>query len=68
MVRTNNYWLNTVLALSQRHPNQLEWPTTIEHDYNSITTQDVNALASEYLIRSRAAIAVIKPEKDPKVQ
>ena len=63
MVRTNGYWLETVLALSSRHPQQLVWPTTILKDFSSITTQDVDKLANKYLLRERAAIAIVRPEK-----
>jgi zinc protease len=63
MVRTNRYWLNTVLALSERHAQQLKWPTTILGDFSSITTQDIDALAKEYLVRAHAAVAVVEPKK-----
>jgi len=66
MIRTNNYWLDTVLGLSERHPQQLKWPTTILDDFASITTQDINALAKEYLVRNRAAVAVVEPRKTGK--
>ncbi len=62
MVRTNRYWLDTVLALSKRHAQQLKWPTTILDDFASITTQEIDALAKEYLVRSRAAVAVVEPK------
>lgn len=63
MVRTNGYWLNTVLSLSGRYPQQLDWPVTILSDFNAITSKDIAALAGEYLIRNHAAIAVIEPGK-----
>jgi zinc protease len=63
MVRTNGYWLNTVLSLSDRYPQQLDWPVTILSDFDAITSKDIAALAGEYLIRNRAAIAVIEPAK-----
>jgi zinc protease len=68
MIRTNGYWLDTVLALSERHPQQLKWPTTILSDHASITTQDIAVLANEYLVRNRAAIAVIQPGKTNKAK
>ncbi len=63
MVRTNTYWLDTVLALSERHPQQLQWPETILHDFNSITPQEIDGLAKAYLDRDRAAVAIIEPDK-----
>jgi zinc protease len=61
MMRTNNYWLQSVLALSSRHPEQLEWPLTIRSDFASITTGEVAELAARYLVPSRAAEIVITP-------
>lgn len=61
MVRTNGYWLNTVLSQSGRHPQQLDWPLTIQSDFEAITSKDIAALAGKYLSRTHAAIAVIEP-------
>jgi zinc protease len=66
MVRTNRYWLDTVLALSARHPQQLEWPTTVLGDFQAITGKDIATLAEQYLAGGRAAIAVIEPGKPEK--
>ena len=66
MVRTNGYWLETVMALSTRHPQQLEWPTTVLDDFQAITSKDIEILAQEYLAGARAAIAVIEPGKTEK--
>ncbi|MFC1515402.1 M16 family metallopeptidase [Thermodesulfobacteriota bacterium] len=62
MRRTNGYWLNTVMAGSERHPEQLDWSRTIMEDYDSITTKDLSSLARKYLINDQAATIVIKPE------
>ena len=67
VVRTNAYWLDTVLSLSARHPQQLEWPTTIFGDFEAITCKDIDILAEKYLVGNQVAIAVIEPgqtEKD----
>jgi zinc protease len=62
MVRTNSYWLNTVLSLSARFPQQLQWPESILGDFESITSQDIAALAGKYLAGDYA-IALIEPGK-----
>ncbi|MFH2219139.1 MAG: insulinase family protein [Pseudomonadota bacterium] len=62
MLRTNGYWLKTVLSGSVRHPEQLEWSRTIQEDYASITTEELSILAKEYLNNDRAVTIVIKPE------
>ncbi|TKB27707.1 insulinase family protein [Desulfopila sp. IMCC35006] len=61
-IRTNQYWLNSVLALSVRYPQQLVWPDTIISDFSSISVADVNELAARYLHNDRAAIARVTPE------
>ncbi|WP_169829454.1 M16 family metallopeptidase [Desulfatibacillum aliphaticivorans] len=63
MLRTNPYWLNTVLSGSSIHPQQLEWCRSILQDYSSITTQDVAGYAKKYLINEKAAVAVIVPQE-----
>jgi zinc protease len=63
MVRTNGYWLNTVLSLSGRYPQQLDWPVSILSDFDAITRKDIAVLAGKYLTRNHAALAVIEPGK-----
>ncbi len=64
MVRTNRYWLGSVLSLSSRHPRQLEWPLTIQKDFAAITVEDISALAAVYLQPERAAQVIIMPTHD----
>jgi len=61
-VRTNQYWLNTVLSLSSRYPQQLEWPKSIISDYTSISVKDINDLAARYLDNRNAAVAKVIPK------
>lgn len=61
MVRTNRYWLNTVLAGSTLYPEQLQWPTTILEDHAAITASDLSRLAQRYLEPSRAGVAIVTP-------
>ncbi|HEB70823.1 MAG TPA: insulinase family protein [Desulfobulbus sp.] len=62
--RTNRYWLESVLVLSGRHPQQLKWPVTLRDDFASITREQINAFAQRYLQENRSATLIIRP--DPK--
>jgi len=61
MMRTNRYWLQSVLALSSRHPEQLRWPLSIQSDFASITAEEVGGLAAHYLQPDNSAEVVISP-------
>lgn len=61
-VKTNAYWLNTVLKTSSRRPELLDWSRTIQTDYAAVTAEEVSALARQYLITTAAATVVIVPE------
>jgi len=60
--RTNRYWLESVLALSRRHPQQLQWPMTLQADFSAITRGQVDAFAQRYLQEKKAATLIIQPE------
>lgn len=62
-IRTNQYWISSVLALSSRYPQQLEWPQTILSDFSSIDEKDLTKLARQYLDNSRAAVARAVPSE-----
>ncbi|GAB4334816.1 MAG: insulinase family protein [Desulfobulbaceae bacterium] len=61
MMRTNRYWLQSVLALSSRHPEQLGWPLTIQEDFAAITPEEMSAYANRYLDPSAAAEIIFRP-------
>jgi len=63
-VRSNRYWLYSVLSLSSVYPRQLEWPATILKDYGSITAAEMTEFSRKYLKREDAAIAVVRPENN----
>jgi len=54
-VKTNNYWLNSVLFLSSRYPQQLEWAKDLISDYSSINEKELNLLAKKYFQRTKVA-------------
>jgi len=62
MVRTNKYWLNSVLGLSARYPQQLEWPLTILTGFEGFSLEDTKQLARLYLDPEKAAVIDVIPE------
>jgi len=62
-IRTNQYWLNSVLSRSSRYPQQLEWPRTLISDYKEISETEIDELATKYLLNKNAAIAKVIPHK-----
>jgi len=62
MLRTNGYWLNTVLSGSRRHPEQLDWNRSIVGDYAAISAHELSVLAEKYLDNRKAATIVVLPE------
>lgn len=64
VVKTNEYWLRSVLAGSKRHPQQLEWPSTMLEDFQGITVVEIEDLAKRYLLPERIAKAVVSPSAD----
>jgi zinc protease len=61
--RTNGYWLGSVLMAAQEFPERLEWSRTRYTDNESVTAEELTALAKEYLDPARAAEFVIIPVK-----
>lgn len=62
MVRTNGYWLNSVLGLSARYPQQLEWPLTILTGFEGFSLEDIKQLGRLYLDPEKAAVIDVVPE------
>lgn len=62
--RTNLYWLNSVLSLSARHPQQIDWSRSIIDDYTAVNESELSELAKKYLKNDKAAIAKVKPEHE----
>jgi zinc protease len=61
LIRSNRYWLASVLVLSSRHPQQLKWPLTIKKDFAAISVEDISTLARKYLQPNRAAQVIVRP-------
>ncbi|MFW5901440.1 MAG: M16 family metallopeptidase [Thermodesulfobacteriota bacterium] len=60
-VKTNSYWLDSVLKGASRHPQQLEWSRSFLSDYQSITAAELSRLAKQYLDNPAAARLIITP-------
>ena len=61
MRRTNRYWRGSVLESSQEYPERLEWSRSFVEDYKSITRDEVNQLAKEYLSEDKKVSVIIRP-------
>lgn len=61
-VKTNEYWLHTVLKGAGRHPQQLQWSRTLLADYSCITVEEINQTAGKWLKPAHAADIRILPE------
>jgi zinc protease len=59
--RNNRYWMESVLNLSSRHPQQLQWPLTILEGFAAIKADQLTELARQYLAPERAATVIVAP-------
>ena len=59
--RTNGYWLNSVFAAAQEFPEKIEWSRTRYSDTESVTAEELTALAKEYLDPARASEFIVLP-------
>lgn len=66
-LRNNAYWLGRVVAGSQAHPEQLTWARTLPTGYDSITADQVSALAKQYLGADKAMRVLVLPAAAPSV-
>lgn len=62
MVRSNGYWLNSVLSLSKKNPEQLLWPTSILAEFESYEFQTILELGAKFLHSKKVAIIKIIPK------
>lgn len=59
--RTNGYWLNSVLADAQEHPQVLDWSRQRMADVEAITAAELSALAKQYLDPTQAHEFIVTP-------
>jgi len=62
-VRTNPYWLMSVLANCQEEPERLEWSRSRIKDIESATKAEIDALAKRYLSPDKAFQVIVRPVK-----
>jgi len=60
-LRQNSYWLGTVLAEASSKPYKLDWARNRDADYASITVDELEALAAQYLPADTAAAIKLVP-------
>ena len=60
-MRTYPWWLKTIVSEAQANPQRLDWARTLIQDYGSITLEEVNTLAKQYLIADQASLIQIVP-------
>ncbi|MCE9519074.1 MAG: insulinase family protein [Verrucomicrobia bacterium] len=63
MRRDNDYWLKRVLRNCQEQPQRLDWARTMVDDLNSVTRDDIAALAKQYATSARAVTIGLIPEQ-----
>ncbi len=61
--KTNNYWLNSVMANSSVYPQKFDWANNMINGYKTITNDDLRLLAKKYLDIDKSALIIIKSEK-----
>ncbi|MDP0489450.1 MAG: insulinase family protein [Verrucomicrobiota bacterium JB023] len=61
-LRENSYWLGTVLSRSQAEPQRLDWARQRDEDYRSISLEEINALARDYLKPENAIEVQLVPQ------
>ncbi len=65
LLRSNDYWLNTVLARAQERPETLDWSRSFYADHEAISKADIDALAKLYLKTERASRVSVIPQPKP---
>ena len=64
--RNNTYWLGTVVTPSQSKPERLDWARTMIADFTTVSLEDINRLAKQYLgAETATAVRVISTGKAP---
>lgn len=66
--RDNRYWLNSVMASSQEHPERLKWARNMAQDYQNITSDDLTEMARRYLKPGKEITVFIIPEENRKTR
>lgn len=60
-LRDNSYWLGSVVSKSQTKPQHMDWARGRDEDYKSITIEEINKMAKQYLTADRSLTMKIAP-------
>ena len=60
--RTNAYWLNGVLLRLQQEPQRLDWARTFSDFWDTVTVEQIEALAAEYLHAVNGVPVHVQPQ------
>lgn len=58
-VKTNDYWLYTVLSLASRYPDQLGFASSLTKAYTGMDITEVQNLASEIFAQKKATVKIL---------
>ena len=61
--RENSYWLGNVLSGSTEHPHRIDLAANKRADIESITLEEINALAAKHLAPTNALQVIITPKE-----
>lgn len=67
-IKTNQYWLYSVLSLSVSYNEQLDWPRSIVSDIKNISVEEIDQLAGKYLKDQKVAVAIVKAGPNESVE
>lgn len=62
-IKTNDYWLNTVLAAASRYPDQFSFASSLKNAYSNIEIKDIQDLTSKVFHNKRAQITIVAGKK-----
>ncbi len=63
-MRSNAYWLRTVLMGSSWRPEKLDWARTITDDFAAITEEELSEIAARYLAPDKSFTILIRSRED----
>ncbi len=62
-VRTNDYWLHTVLSSASRYPDQLRFASSLKNAYSNMDMRDIQKLASDIFKGKNALVKIVAGKK-----
>jgi len=63
MRRDNRYWSQNVVRNCQEHPERIGWARSLLSDFTGITKDEAQALAKQFLGKSRAVAVKVLPQE-----